>query len=204
MDGSLILILMRGTNHPKRDVNMYIGQIVKQMRIKAKLTLAELAKQSGVQIATLSRIENMKMVGTLDSHMRIAKVLGVEVADLYSDIIKEEKRVDVQKATYLPDVFIRSDRFSYEILTKNVLSKRLMPILLKIETGGQTAQEQDPAGTEKFVYVLEGSVQLVIGEENVLLSHSNTAYFPSNQKYFFINKGKRTAKVLCVSTPVNL
>jgi transcriptional regulator with XRE-family HTH domain len=183
---------------------MYIGQKVKEMRQRAKLTLAELAEQSGVQIATLSRIENLKMVGTLDSHMKIAKVLGVEVTDLYSDLIKEEKRLDVGKGEAAADVFRHSDRSSYEILTRNVLSKKLMPILLKIDPGGKTSVEQDPPGTEKFVYVLEGSIQLMIGEETVPLSPASTVYFDSNQKYHFINKGKSKGRVLCVSTPVNL
>ena len=44
---------------------MLIGKRVKELRKARNMSLSELAKLSGVQIATLSRIENLKMIGTL-------------------------------------------------------------------------------------------------------------------------------------------
>lgn len=65
---------------------MYIGEKIHQLRKKNKISLVELSKLSGVQIATISRIENKKMVGTLESHMNISKALGIDVTELYQDI----------------------------------------------------------------------------------------------------------------------
>ena len=55
---------------------MFIGQRIKQLREAQKMTLTELSEKSGVQLATLSRMENMKMTGTLESHIAIAQTLG--------------------------------------------------------------------------------------------------------------------------------
>ncbi len=183
---------------------MFIGQRLKQLRKQAKLTLVEFADRSGVQAATLSRIENMKMVGSLDSHMRMAKALGVDVTDLYRDIIKEKTTVDVGKEPGPADIFTHSDKSSYEILTKNVLSKKMMPLLLKIDAGGKTSPEQNPPGTEKFVYIVDGHVDLVIHDEKIALSPANTVYFDASRKHHFVNKGKTKSKILSVATPVNL
>ena len=71
---------------------MYIGKRVQELRKVRGMSLTELAEKSGVQIATLSRIENMKMTGTLESHMNIARALGVDVTQLYSAIIREESK----------------------------------------------------------------------------------------------------------------
>jgi transcriptional regulator with XRE-family HTH domain len=182
---------------------MYIGQRLKQLRKQMKMTLVDVAKRSGVQVATLSRIENMKMVGSLDSHIKIAKALGVEITELYRDIIKEEPTIDIQKEA-AADIFIHNDRSSHEILTKNVLSKKMMPTLVKIDPGGQGSTEQDFPGTEKFVYVLEGRIMLQIDKEKIALSPTHSVYFDSTKKHTLLNKGKTKAKILCVSTPVNL
>ena len=64
-----------------------LGKAMLQMRNAKKLTLVKLAKMSGIDQATLSRIENEKMTGTLESHSRIAKSLGVPLPDLYTTVL---------------------------------------------------------------------------------------------------------------------
>lgn len=79
-----------------------------------------------------------------------------------------------------------------------------MPVLLKIEPGGQTNSEQNIAGSEKFIFVLDGKIEAKIGEEKVSLTKSSTLYFDASLPHLFINDGKSTAKILCVTTPVVL
>lgn len=183
---------------------MYIGKRVQELRKVKSMSLTELAEKSGVQIATLSRMENMKMTGTLESHMNIARALGVDVTQLYTAIIKEEDKSQVQTPKSLSDVFVHSEKSSYEILTSNILGKRMMPILLKIEAGGQTNTEQNQPGSEKFVFVLEGKIEIQVGERTYALSRHNTLYFDASLEHKFVNAGKSTAKVICVGTPVAL
>jgi transcriptional regulator with XRE-family HTH domain len=183
---------------------MYIGKRVQELRKVRGMSLTELAEKSGVQIATLSRIENMKMTGRLESHMNIARALGVDVTQLYSAIIREESKTAVQTPQSLSDVFVHSEKSSYEILTSNILGKRMMPVLLKIEAGGETNKEQNPAGSEKFVVVLEGKIDVRAGEKSYSLAKYNTLYFDASLEHKFVNAGKTTAKVICVGTPVAL
>jgi transcriptional regulator with XRE-family HTH domain len=49
-----------------------LGKRIKELRKSKKMTLVEIAKKTGIDQATLSRMENGKMTGTLDSHMRLA------------------------------------------------------------------------------------------------------------------------------------
>lgn len=183
---------------------MYIGKRLKELRKAQGISLSDLAEKSGVQIATLSRIEHLKMTGTLESHMNIAKALGVDITQLYTNIIKEEDKVDLKTSRSDTDVFIHSDKSSYEILTSNVLSKKMMPILLKIEPEGKTNIEQNQFGAEKFVFVLDGKIEVKIDDDSYVLSKNNTLYFDASFEHYFINIGKSTAKVLCIATPVAL
>jgi len=183
---------------------MYIGKKLKELRKAQGMSLTSLADKSGVQIATLSRIEHMRMTGTLESHMSIAKALGVDITQLYSEIVQEEDKVDLKTDKMASDMFVGSDKSSYEILTSKILSKKMMPILLKIEADGKTNIEQNQIGTEKFVFVLEGKIEVKVDSASYTLSKNNTLYFDASMEHCFINLGKTTAKVICVTTPVAL
>jgi len=183
---------------------MLIGNKLKQIRKSMRISLSELSEKSGVQIATLSRIEHQKMTGTIDSHLKIAKALGVDITALYTDIIREESSVDIRTEETNTDIFVHSNKSSYEILTKNILSKKMMPILLTIEPDGMTHKEQCKSGSEKFVFVIEGEILVIINNKEYPLSKANTLYFESSQEHYYKNSGDITAKVLAVGTPVEL
>jgi len=183
---------------------MYIGKKVKEVRESQGMTLSELAEKSGVQIATLSRIEHHKMTGTLESHMKIAEALGVDLPVLYSNIVKDESRIDLQAPDSKTDMFVHSDKSSYEILTNKVLSKKMMPYLLKIEPQGKTNCEENQVGSEKFIFVLDGYVEVNIGGVVYPLPQGNSLYFDSSVNHCIQNTSTQMAKVFCVVTPVAL
>lgn len=183
---------------------MYIGKKLKEIRKSKGMTLVELSEKSQVQIATLSRIENLKMTGTVDSHMAIAKALEVDVLQLYADMINEEKKVDLTDHATQKDLFIHGEKASFEILTTNVLKKKMMPTLLTLENGGKTNTEQNKTGTEKFIYIIEGNVKVVIGETPYSLTKGHSIYFDASIKHYFRNDESKVTKILIVSTPVAL
>lgn len=183
---------------------MQIGKKIKELRKARKMTLTELSEKSGVQIATLSRIEHGKMVGRLDSHMSIARALGVDITHLYHDLASEpETNAPANNGTTM-ETFTYNEKASYEILAHKVLAKKMMPVVLKIEEGGKTNPEQNPHGTEKFLFVLDGKINAHIGKQAYPLSRNNTLYFDSSQKHFFENQGHGTARFILVGTPVAL
>ncbi|MGE0267568.1 MAG: helix-turn-helix domain-containing protein [Candidatus Omnitrophota bacterium] len=183
---------------------MYIGKKLKEIRKSKGMTLVELSEKSNVQIATLSRMENLKMTGTVDSHMAIAKALGIDVLQLYADIINEEKKVDLTDQDSQKDIFIHGEKASFEILTTNVLKKKMMPTLLTLESGGKTNIEQNKTGTEKFILVLEGTVRIIIGETPYVLSKGQSIYFDASMKHYFHNENVTASKILIIATPVAL
>jgi len=117
---------------------MLIGTRIKQLRKERDMSLTGLSEKSGVQMATLSRIEHLKMVGSLESHLNIAKALGIELSELYRDVEKEQEKVELKKQSAVGEVFMHNEGSSFELLTNNVLVKKMMPTLLKIDPKGQT------------------------------------------------------------------
>lgn len=188
----------------KKGTKMLIGGKIKELRKAKNLTLVELAKLSGIQIATLSRIENLKMTGTVESHISIAKALGVDLTLLYKEAIKEETTNEIKTPKSLTDIFAHNDQAYFEILTNNILNKKMMPVLLRIEPSGKTTPEQNQPGTEKFVFVLEGEVEIRLGEDSFKLKKNNTFYFDASIRHHFVNSAQTVTKVICVVTPVAL
>lgn len=180
---------------------MHIGEIIHNLRKSKKMTLLELSQKSGVALATLSRIENGKMTGTIKSHIKMCEALEVELPDLYRDLSSSRKTVDVQIKKTSADVFIHNKNSAFEMLAGKVLNKKMMPILVKIHKAGHTHKEETKPGIEKFVYVLDGKIEATIGEEKYSLSKGDTLYFDASINHYFKNTGVSESHLISVTSP---
>lgn len=180
---------------------MHVGEIIHNLRKERKMTLLELSQKSGVALATLSRIENGRMTGTLESHMNISKALEITLPDLYKDLSLSKKEVELQTKETRTDVFVYDKKSSSEMLASKVLNKKMMPILMKIHKGGNTHKEETKIGVEKFIYVLDGKVEANIGDKIYNLTKGDTLYFESSIPHYFRNIGQGESRLICVISP---
>ena len=203
-------LLVKEPKHRKRawpstdEAVRSVGERLRLLRTSQKLTLVELAKASGVDLATISRIETGKMSGTLESHIRLATALGLKLTELYAGI--EEERAK-RAATILPsaqhkDVYVHeAGKSSIALLTSDIMQKKLMPVLVTVEPGGSTQREEAKVGTEKFLYVLDGTLEVKVGEEKHLLKRGSSLYLDAAVPHNFKNTGRMTARFVSVVTP---
>ncbi|MBU1038125.1 MAG: XRE family transcriptional regulator, partial [Candidatus Omnitrophica bacterium] len=159
---------------------MNVGEAIHKLRKEKKMTLLELSVKSGVALATLSRMENGRMTGTLESHINICKALDISLTDIYKDLMISSGKVEVEARKAGTGVFVHNKRASSEMLAANSFNKKMVPIMIKIAKGGDTHPEQTKAGTEKFIYVLDGKLEADIGEIKYKLVKGDTLYFESS------------------------
>lgn len=183
---------------------MNVGKTIHTLRKENNMTLLELADKSGVALATLSRMENGKMTGTLGSHMKICDALGIPLSELYKNLYPSKKAVDIQKQRSRIEVFIHDKKSSEEMLASKVLNKKMLPILIKIRKGGKTHKEETQAGIEKFIYVLDGKIEANIGKEKYDLMKGDTLYFEASTPHFFKSTHNHDTKLLCIVSPPKL
>ncbi len=189
----------------RKKKKILFGNNLHQLRKLKKITLVELSKNSGVQIATLSRIENNLMTGTVESHISIAEALGVNLEALYKDaLIPTLPKSDKTPSPDLIEPHIHNDKAYSEILVKDAYLKKMLPVVIKIDSGGKTNVEKGAFGSEKLIYVLSGGIELVIGEKKIHLKKDTAYYFDAITDHFIRNTNKTPAKVLCVSSPVRI
>ena len=180
---------------------MKIGEKIRRLRKEQKITLRTLSNQSNIALATLSRIETGKMTGTVESHQAVAKTLGVSLSQLYGDIDTEQKQVEFQSIKNRTDTYVHNDKASYLMLTSNVLSKKMMPVILKIAPKGKSTKEELPKNTEKFIYILKGQCEISVENQTHLLKRGETLCFDASLAHCFINTGTEELQAVCVITP---
>jgi len=181
-----------------------LGKRLHDLRKSRKMTLVELARKTGIDQATLSRIENGKMTGTLESHMLLATALGVRLPDLYNEVLTIAGEAKEKEVRQKLETFSYSTGAVAELLTTGILQKKMMPILLKIKGGGHTETEEYPAGTERFLYVIKGAVELNLGTDKQPLKSGQSAYFGAAQPHSIANPSSNEAWCLSIMTPASL
>ena len=180
---------------------MNIGKRMKQLRKETKVTLQELSQKSGVALATLSRMENDKMAGTIKSHQAICKALNVSLADLYREIEDESKTVDSVPYKERTEHFIHAKGAKYELLVSRALDKKIMPLMIKLEAGGETQKEQNKPGIEKFIYIMKGSIEILVGGQKYVLKPGDSLYIDASLVHSLANKTKAPAEAICIISP---
>ena len=182
---------------------MKIGPRLRVLRKEQRLTLAQLARASGVALATISRIDTGRMTGTLESHVQLARALNVTLPEMYAGLDEHagRRRASVQTKAARTEVYAHAaGKAALRMLTQDVLRKKMMPVLVEIAPGGRTQPEQVPRGTEKFLYVMDGAVEAVVGEERLPLKREETLYFDASVRHALRNHAPRPARLLSITT----
>ncbi len=176
---------------------MEIGEKIKRMRLKLKLTQEELAARTELSKGFISQLENDLTSPSIATLMDILEALGSDPASFFSE--KPEETL-----VYGPeDVFVKEDaELQNEVtwLIPNAQKNALEPILIRLAPGGKS-YEDDPHEGEEFGFVLTGSIELWLGERKLRVKKGESFYIRPNDVHYIKNKGKTEAKVLWVSTP---
>ncbi|MCK5451639.1 MAG: cupin domain-containing protein [Candidatus Omnitrophica bacterium] len=180
---------------------MKIGKRIRELRKEKNITLENLSKKSGVALATLSRMENCKMPGTLKSHNKICKALNVSIAELYRELENESKTVESVPKEKRTEHFVHAKKATYELLITKTLNKKIMPLMMRLAVGGRTQKEQNPTGVEKFIYVITGTFNAQIGKTSYTLKRGDSLYFDASLSHEFTNKSNSGAEAICIISP---
>lgn len=180
-----------------------LGERIRQLRKEKKITLIEVSKKTGIAQATLSRIETGTMRGTVESHEKIADVLGISLAELYAGIDKRYDKTtltkpDERKVTY------HSKNVQIEVLTQEITKKKISPLLITLQPQSETQKEQTERGVEKFLFLLEGEVRVRLEKEEFMLKPGESLYFEASLPHQILNEKPKTARLLVAVSPAKI
>ncbi len=188
---------------------MELGERIRVLRKEHGLSLEELAGRSKVALATLSRLENGKGSGTFRTHQKIADALGLAITELYRGFeppAAEEEAVMILPPTQPEDAetFTYDDKALAILLTNKSTGKRMLPQMVILQPGAKTTIEQYHRGTERWVFGLEGEMEIQVGGKSYRIERGGTLYFKASLPHRFFNRTKLVTKCITVSSPAVL
>jgi len=178
-----------------------LGPRIKALREARKLTLVGVAQTTGIDQATLSRIENDVMTGTLDSHVKIAQALGLNLPELYEDVLSKIGEAKDRLVKRKLEAFSHATGAVVQLLATSILQKKMMPVLFKLKPEGLTETEEYSLGAERFVYAIKGTLEIVVGKDSKAIKAGESLYFNASLPHHFSNKSKSECWLLSVMTP---
>lgn len=182
-----------------------IGARIRALRKDRGLSLEGLAEKCGVASSALSRIENGKGGGTYRTHKRIADALRISIAELYQGMEEPEAEVVVTRPEpQEAETFTYDEKASAVLLTSQSSHKNMLPQLIILQPGGQTAVEQYPAGTERWILCSEGEIDATVGGKSYRIVQGGTLYLKASLPHQLKNANGGISKVISVTSPAVL
>ena len=174
-----------------------VGETIRRLRQAKGMTLQELALASGVSMGMLSQVERDRANPSLRVLTQIRLALGASVSELFDDA--------EPRAATDPAFVRRADRRGWlelGYLSKELLSPRnpdhLQFMILHIPPGGTSGGQPLSYPADKGGMILEGSLELTVKNQMVLLREGDSFLFDSLDPHSFRNPTEATARVLWI------
>lgn len=172
-----------------KNLNLIIGNKLKDIRNKRNLSLDEVAKLTGVSKAMLGQIERGQSNPTVSTLWKIATGLKVSFS-LFIDENQEDLKVINQKditpiieddnKMRLYSIFPFDANRSFEIFT------------IELEPGCNHISTPHNDGVEEYIIVTEGEIEIDINDNKFVLKKGKSIRFMANKPHTYKNiKGDR-------------
>ena len=161
-----------------------VGEKIKQLREKKGLSLKEVADATGFSTALLSQMENHLVSPSLGSIIKLAKALEVRVGDFFGEtqgepfaIVRKDERKTISRFASKEGV---SYGYSYESLGFEKKDRRMEPFIVTLEPATLKTSKTSAHEGEEFIFVLEGEMEVILGNHTDILYPGDSIYYDSN------------------------
>jgi transcriptional regulator with XRE-family HTH domain len=169
-----------------------VGPRLRTLRLQRESTLADLAASTGISVSTLSRLESGQRKPTLELLLPLARAHGVQIDELVDAPPTGDPRVNMRPTTRHGVTFIPLTRRPGGLQA----FKQIYP-------GGLSTATPDLRSHEGYdwIYVLNGRLRLVLGEQDLVLKPGEAAEFDTRVPHWFGNAGPEPLELLALFGP---
>src|SRR4051812_27567421 len=160
-----------------------IGEKIRGLRLKKKMGLVELGVHTGLSAALLSKIERGRIFPTLPTLLRIALVFSVGLDYFFAGARQKPMLAVARKATRvaLPErAGSREIAYRFEALDYGATERRFNAYYAEFLPPPKTPMRPHSHPGVEFLYVLQGTLHLQVGEEQQVLQACDAIYFDSS------------------------
>ncbi|WP_169947086.1 helix-turn-helix domain-containing protein [Microbispora sp. H11081] len=153
-----------------------VGPRLRALRRQRETTLADLSAATGISVSTLSRLESGARRPTLELLLPLARAHGVTLDELVDAPMTGDPRVHLRPVvrngmTMLP-------------LTRRAGGIQAYKLVIEAGSGRRTPEPKTHEGYE-WLYVLNGRLRMILGEQDLVLSPGEAAEFDTRLPHWF-------------------
>lgn len=174
-----------------------VAETVRTLREAKGLSVRTLAASAGFSPSFISQVENGQASPSISSLERIASVLGVTLAEFFSDSAPTPAKV--VRASGRQELTSQWSRAQLEALGPVGASHKLESVMLTLEPGGLSGKHPATYGRETFVMVFEGEVTLTMGSEEHQLRRGDAVTLPPDMVHRWENPSSAPVRLIMVS-----
>jgi transcriptional regulator with XRE-family HTH domain len=166
-----------------------VGPRLRALRQEHDTTLADLSEATGISVSTLSRLESGQRRANLELLLPLARAYGVPLDDLVGAPPTGDPRVHLRP--------IKRHGRTMIPLTRRAGGIQAVKQVIPASRHPEEPELQAHEGYE-WLYVLNGKLRLVLGEQDLVLSPGEAAEFDTRVPHWFGSTGNEPAEFLCL------
>jgi len=181
-----------------------IGAKIKKLRKARKLTLQDVARETGFSPALISQIENNNVSPPIATLSKIARFFDVKMSLFFEEEEEERKyeivrRVDRRVVSRVISKAGTGHGYTYEALSFHKLNKKMEPFIVSVSERAQDDTLYNHEG-EEFLLILKGRAEIILDNESFLLEEGDAVYFDSSMRHRLLAADDNEVQVLAVVT----
>jgi DNA-binding transcriptional MerR regulator/quercetin dioxygenase-like cupin family protein len=171
------------------------GQRFRRLRLRRKLSLAQVARATGVSVGFLSGLERGQMRSSIATLRRIARFYRTNILSLFETAGENPRLVRPHQRKILettPDVRMELLAWGNTVME---------PHLFRVKPGGGSGESYSHEG-EEFLHILRGDFEIWLDpKEHYRLKPGDSLYFESSTPHRWRNPGRKETWMLWINTP---
>lgn len=175
-----------------------VGGRLKSARMGQSLTQRDLASRAGVTNGMISMIEQNKHSPSVATLNRLIDALGLSFAEFFSIELAPVPQVVYRKTDL---VRLTEGKVKFVVVAAEREDKTVQMLHEIYEPGGDTGAEMLTHAGEESGIVLEGEIELTVGEQRSILGPGDAYYFESTIPHRFRNVSKTNAVIISACSP---
>ena len=175
------------------------GKRLKALREDKGFTLDELARKTGIEHDSLARVESDEEVLPLGHLAKVSRALSLRISDIISTgsepftIVRANQG---ERFARFGEAKLGSHGYAFDSLAPQKRDRTMEPFLVALVPGARAVPSTHDG--QEFIYILEGAVEIRVGERVETLEVGDSAYFDSTTPHLIRAKGEDTARLLAV------
>ena len=173
-----------------------LGRRLRALRTQHGITLAQLGSMVGLSASYLSQIERSKARPSLATLSSVAETLGVELRSFFEHSTPVWKVVRKGRGEGFGH---RSAKITFELLSSGGVGGKFEPY--RVTCWPAMEIDADAHRGEEFVFILEGQIEIGVGEEIFKLKEGDSIHYQGSQPHAWHNESEKECTLIWALSP---